>query len=107
MYISRINGTENVYGAKCACISCFCTTSMNELIIRTGGINHNILHPAVENKTKIVDRSRMQRFVFAQFINDGTGNMMILNKCIGSFIGPLQSFPEWRINDQLTTSFKY
>ncbi len=38
---------------------------MDKLVIRAGGIGHNVLHPAVKNKAKIVDRRRVQRFVFA------------------------------------------
>ncbi len=80
--------------------------SMNNLIIRVCGIGHNVFHPAIKNKAKIIDRRRVQWFVLAKFVNNSTGNIMFLNKRVGSFIRPLQSFPKWRINDQLATSFK-
>ena len=79
--------------------------SMNQLVIRTGGISHDILIPAVKDKTEIVDCRRIQWFVFTEFVNNSTGNVMFFDKRIGSFIRPLQSFPKWCINDQLTTSF--
>ena len=79
---------------------------MNELVVRAGGIGHDVLQPAVRDKAKIIDRRRVQWFVLAKFVNNSTGNIMFLNKRVGSFIRPLQSFPKWRINDQLATSFK-
>ena len=76
--------------------------SVNDLIFAAGGIGHYIFNTTVQNETQIIDRCGIQRFVFAQFINDSTGNVMFFDKRIGGFIRPFQCFPKWRINDHLS-----
>ena len=55
---------------------------VDQLVIPTGSVSHDVLHPAVKDITEIIDRCRIQWLVFAEFVNDSTGNMMIFDERI-------------------------
>ena len=56
--------------------------SLQNLIISGRRVSHDTFNRAVQNSAKIVDRRRIERFVFPQLIDCRAGDMMLVNQSI-------------------------
>lgn len=57
----------------------------------------------MQNPAQVIEGGGSQWLVIAEFIDCGTGNMMILNKGIGGLIGAFERRPEAFIYDHACT----
>ena len=72
---------------------------MIHLVFRTGSVSHNIFYPTVKDRTQLINRRCIKRFVFTESVYCRTGNIMIFDQRIGRFIRLFQCFLKWRINN--------
>ena len=48
------------------------------LVFVAGNILHDLLHPAGKNPAEVIDGGRIERPVFPQLVNGGTGDVVVL-----------------------------
>lgn len=53
----------------------------------------------MQDPAQVVQGSSIHRLIFPQFVNGGTGDMMLVDQGIGCFLGIFQCFPERLIDD--------
>lgn len=54
--------------------------SLQWLIVLRWNIPDNIFDLTLQNPAKVIDSRCIERFVFSEFVNGGTGNMMVCNQ---------------------------
>ena len=62
-------------------------------------VSHDFLYRTIQYPTQIVDGRGVQRFVFSQFIDGGTGQVMFDDQRISRFVRCFERFPKRLIND--------
>ena len=66
-------------------------------------IAQDLLHITMQNPAKVIQCGCIQRLVFSQFINGGTGYVVLGDEGVCAFSGRTQCFPKWVVNNYIKT----
>ena len=79
------------------------------MILFARNVGQDILHPAVQDAAEVIDGRGGDRLVFAELVNGGAGNAVIIDEGVGGFRRAAQGFPKTIVTNHIahSQSFSY